>query len=45
MTLKTLYFFPETTLILINLSHGAKIDPKSPLFKISLSARGRGLIP
>ena len=33
-------FSSETTLILINLSHGTKFDPISPKFKVSHSARG-----
>jgi len=31
----TFYISSETTLILIYLSHGTKIDPKSPVFKVS----------
>ena len=44
MAKKTLFviFSSETTLILIYLSHGTKIDPKSPVFKVSHSARGGG---
>ena len=46
MAKKTLFviFSSESTLILIYLSHGTKIDPKSSIFEVSLSARG-GLNP